>query len=95
MCYKIGGYSDRGLSLMKKFEQSLLDKETEADTRKAMLIYENQLITQVYENDNYLLNTEIPISYLRLQIEQKDWAGAIKTKKRFIDFMRKCGTTDH
>lgn len=42
--YKVGGYPDRGLSLMKKFAQALLDKETEESTRKAMAIYEHQLI---------------------------------------------------
>ena len=31
-----------------------------------MLIYENELMTQVFEGDNYLLNTDIPESYLRL-----------------------------
>ena len=60
-----------------------------------MLIYENELMTQVFEGDNYLLNTDIPESYLRLQIEAKDFAGAIRTKKKFIEYLRNEGTTDH
>lgn len=93
--YRIGGYNDRGLTLMKRFAKQLLEKETEAATQKAMLIYENELMTQVFEGDNYLLNTDIPESYLRLQIEAKDYAGAIRTKKKFIEYLRNEGTTDH
>jgi len=54
------------------------------------------LIEQIYENENtYLLNTDVVQDYLRLQMLEKDYAGAIKTKKRFIDFLRGIGTTDH
>ena len=42
-----------------------------------------------------MLNTDIPESYPKLQIEAKDYAGAIRTKKKFIDYLRGTGTTDH
>ena len=93
--YKIGGYPDRGISLMKKFATTLLDKETEAATKKAMEVFESYLMVQLFEGDNYLLNTEIPVTYCKLQIEARDFAGAIRTKKRFIDYLRDAGTTDH
>lgn len=64
--YKIGGYPDRGLSQIKRFAKMLLEKETEKDIQKAMEIYENTLMVQVYEGENYLLNTDIPESYLRI-----------------------------
>lgn len=38
--YKIGGYNDRGLTLMKKFAKSMLDKETPEATAKAFKLYE-------------------------------------------------------
>jgi len=61
-----------------------------------MEVFEKNLMDQIYENENsYLLNSDVPNDYLRLQVEAKDFAGAIKTKKRFIDFMRGIGTTDH
>lgn len=93
--YKMGGYNDRGLTLLKKFAKSLIDKETEAASRKAMEIYENHLMVQVFEGDAYMLNTDIPESYLKLQVEAKDYGGAIRTKKKFIDYLRSQGTTDH
>ena len=52
-------------------------------------------MTQVFEGDAYLLNTDIPESYLRLQMEQKDYAGAIRTKQRFIRYLHESGTYDH
>lgn len=61
-----------------------------------MEIYEQTLMVKVFENENvYLLNSDVPVDYLRLQVNAKDYAGAIKTKKRFIDFLRGIGTTDH
>jgi len=42
--YKIGGYPDRGISLLKRFAKSLMEKETEAATKKAMEIYESHLM---------------------------------------------------
>lgn len=94
-CYKIGGYADRGLTLMKRFAKELLEKENEAATKKAMEVYETHLMEQVFEGDNYLLNPDIIEGYVKLQIEQKDFKGAIRTKKRFIDYLRGVGTTDH
>ena len=71
-------------------------EETAAASKKAMEIYENHLINQVFENEsNFLLNSEVPESYLKLQIEAKDFVGAIRTKKRYIEFLRNIGTTDH
>jgi len=49
----------------------------------------------VFEGQNYQLNTDIPETYLKMQMEAKDYAGAIRTKKRFMDFLRQEGTTDH
>lgn len=93
--YKIGGYPDRGLTLLKRFAKTLIEKETEEATAKAMELYENHLMVQVFEGENYLLNTDIPDTYLKLQMEQRDYVGAIRTKKRFIDYLRNEGTTDH
>lgn len=33
--YKIGGYDDRGMTAIKRFAKSLLEKETESATKKA------------------------------------------------------------
>ena len=41
------------------------------------------------------MNTDIPESYLKLQLEARDFVGAIRTKKRLMDFLRNSGTTDH
>jgi len=61
-----------------------------------MEIYENHLMVQVFDSENnYLLNTDVPESYVKLLIEAKDFGGAIRTKKRFIEFLRNNGTTDH
>lgn len=46
--YKIGGYADRGLTLLKRFAKQLIDKESEVATRKAMEIYENHLMVQIF-----------------------------------------------
>ena len=92
----MGGYADRGVTLLKKFTVNLMAEETAAASKKAMEIYENHLINQVFENEsNFLLNSEVPESYLKLQIEAKDFVGAIRTKKRYIEFLRNIGTTDH
>ena len=71
--YKIGGYNDRGLGLMKRFAKQLVERETEQASKKAMEVYENHLMTQVFEDDNYLLHTDIVETYLKLQVEQKDF----------------------
>ena len=42
--YKMGGYADRGLTLLKRFAKSLVEKETEDATNKAIDVYENHLI---------------------------------------------------
>lgn len=42
--YKIAGYADRGLTLLKRFAKSLIEKETEVASRKAMEIYEQHLM---------------------------------------------------
>ena len=84
------------MTLIKRFAKQLIDKETDESKRQAMQIYERTLMEQIFENENtYLLNADVPTNYLRLQVEAKDYAGAIKTKKRFIDFLRGIGTTDH
>ena len=80
---------------MKRFARSLVEKETEVATKKAMEVYDKYLMVQIFEGDAYILNTDVPESYLKLQIEAKDFAGAIRTKKRFIDYLRGAGTTDH
>ena len=74
MFYKVGGYPDRGIALLRRYANELIEKENEAAKQKAMEIYENHLMNQVFESsDNYLLNTEIPITYVRLQVENKDF----------------------
>ena len=42
--YKIGGYPDRGLTLMKKFARNLLEKETDEARKEALEIYEKTLM---------------------------------------------------
>ena len=93
--YKIGGYNDRGITLLKRFTKLLIEKETEVATRKAIELYENHLMVQVFQGENYHMNTDIPESYLKLQLEARDFVGAIRTKKRLMDFLRNSGTTDH
>ena len=46
--YKIGGYNDRGITLLKRFTKLLIEKETEVATRKAIELYENHLMVQVF-----------------------------------------------
>ena len=46
--YKIGGYNDRGITLLKRFAKLLIEKETEVATRKAIELYENHLMVQVF-----------------------------------------------
>ena len=84
------------MTLIKRFAKQLIEKETPEAKAKALQIYEQTLMEQVYESENtYLLNSDVPIEYLKLQLEGKDYQGAMKTKKRFIDFLRDNGTTDH
>merc|ERR1712038_1282734 len=53
--YKIGGYPDRGIALLRRYANELIEKENDAAKQKAMEIYENHLMTQVFESsDNYL-----------------------------------------
>ena len=58
---------------MKRFAKQLVERETEQASKKAMEVYENHLMTQVFEDDNYLLHTDIVETYLKLQVEQKDF----------------------
>ena len=54
---------------MKRFAKQLVERETEQASKKAMEVYENHLMTQVFEDDNYLLHTDIVETYLKLQVE--------------------------
>ena len=95
--YKIGGYADRGVSLLKRFANELIERDTEESKRNAFEIYEKTLMDMVFANeDNYLMNgNEVVSSYLTLQMEQRDFEGAIRTKKRFMDYLRSQRIVDH
>jgi len=49
----------------------------------------------VFEGDNYIMNGDIVQGYLNLQCTRKDYEGAIKTKTKFIEYLKKEGTLDH
>ena len=51
---------------MKRFARTLVEKETEAATKKAMEVYDKYLMVQIFEGDAYILNTDVPESYLKL-----------------------------
>ena len=41
------------------------------------------------------MNGDIVNNYLTLQCQREDYAGAIKTKRKFIEFLKSEGTIDH
>ena len=79
---------------MKRFANDLYEKDTERTTKQAMEIYENHLIKQVFEEDNYVMNSDVVDTYLKMQVAAKDYKGAIRTKKTFMEFLRK-SALDH
>ena len=80
---------------MKRFANDLYEKDTEKTTKQAMEIYETYLINQCFEEDAYVMNSDVVDTYLKMQVAQKDFKGAIKTKKIFMDYLRKNNTIDH
>ena len=73
----------------------MLDKDEAGSTSLALDIYEKYLIPQVFEGDNYIMNGDIVTGYLSLQCQREDYEGAIRTKRKFIEFLKKEGTIDH
>lgn len=60
-----------------------------------MEIYEKYLIKQCFEEENYVMNSDVPETYVKMQVVQKDFKGAIRTKKVFMDYLRSEKTLDH
>ena len=68
--FKIGGANDRGLTEMKKFANDLYEKDTVKQQKQAMEIYETYLIKQCFEEDNYVMNSDVPDAYVKMQVVQ-------------------------
>ena len=48
-----------------------------------MEIFEKHLIKQCFDEDNYIMNSDVPDTYVKMQVAHKDFAGAIRTKMTF------------
>ena len=93
--FKIGGASDRGVTEMKKFANNLYEKDTVKSQQLAMEIYEKYLINQCFDEECYVMNSDVPEAYVKMQVAQKDFKGAIRTKKTFMDYLRGEKRLDH
>ena len=60
-----------------------------------MEIFEKHLIVQCFEEDNYVMNSDVPDTYVKMQVANSDLAGAIRTKKRFQTYLRENNSKDH
>ena len=92
--YKIQGQSERGLTQMKRLAQQLLDKDTPEADAEALKLY-SLLFEQVFQNDNYLFNSDIIDTFYKLQLKQGKLLDAIGTKRRLIKYLKDEKTIDH
>ena len=53
---------------MKKFANDLYEKDTVKQQKQAMEIYEVHLIKQCFEEDNYVMNSDVPDAYVKMQV---------------------------